>query len=289
MALKYKSLENGSIDVDDNGNPIVFDDEDDKFVPIGLNAIHLYSKIPELQNEAKRYREDRDKYKSRIEKFGELDPEEVHDKLKAIEGIDLAKAKEALATVANLDQLDRDRNIEIEKIKDQVGEAYKNKIREIDDSHTRKVGALEDAINKKDSAIRDLLIKGAFDSNAFIKEQTVIPSDMAYARFGGYFRVDEDEGRLKVVAVHPFNGINYQAGDPIYSLSRPGDIAQPEEAIEILINEYPNKDSILRTTVGGSAAGGNTSGTASKRAELERLKDMNPAQRLNELRKKGLT
>ena len=30
MALKYKSLENGSIDVDDNGNPIVFDDEDDK-------------------------------------------------------------------------------------------------------------------------------------------------------------------------------------------------------------------------------------------------------------------
>ena len=277
MAIVYQLLEDGSgVKIDANGHPLVFDDEKDK--EFGLDAISLYSKIPALQAEAKKYREG----------FANLEPNDVHEKLtayaeqserlRAFGDLDPEKAKEAIATMQNLDQLDKERNIEIEKIKAGVSEAYKSKIKDIDESYTRKVGALEEAIYNKDSAIRDLLIRGAFDRSEFIKEQTVLPSDLAYSYFGKHFKIEEDNGRLKVFALD-------SKGDKIFSLSKPGDPATPEEAIEVLINEYPQKDNILRTTSGGAGSTGNTTTGASDRAKREALKLMNPTERLSALRR----
>lgn len=289
MALAYKLLENGDgIAFDDSGRPIVIDDEkeeNEEGREFGLDAIHLFGKIPQLNAEAKKYREERDQYKGKIDAFGDVEPEEVLSKLKDYDGIDPNEARKALETVANLDSTDQDRNIEIEKIKAQASEAWEKKLRDMENSNNRKLDDIQTKLQNKDNAIRELLIKGAFDSNEFIKEQTVVPSDMAYARFGSYFHVDDDDGKLKVIATHPVGGQKHQAGDPIYSQSRPGDLAEPEEAIEILINEYPNKENILRTNSGGSGSGGNTSRTDSERAKLNQLKGIeNPSARLSALR-----
>lgn len=277
MAIVYQLLEDGSgVKIDANGHPLVFDDEKEK--EFGLDAISLYSKIPALQAEAKKYREG----------FANLEPKEVQEKLSAFNEVaerlrafgdlDPEKAREAIETVTNLGQLDKDRNIEIDKIKAESAKAWQSKIKDIDESYARKVGALEESIYNKDSAIRDLLIRGAFDRSGFIKDQTVLPSDIAYNTFGKHFKIEEDAGRLKVFALDA-------KGDKIFSLSKPGDPASPEEAIEHLINEYPQKDNILRTSAGGSGSGGNVSTSGSDRAKKEALRSMNPSARLAELRK----
>ncbi|RLD18051.1 MAG: hypothetical protein DRI33_04475 [Caldiserica bacterium] len=279
MALAYKLLEDGSgVAVDENGHPIVIDDAEEK--EFGLDAIHLYSKIPSLQAEAKKYREERDKYKTKVEALGDLDPNELIEKLKEFEGIDPKAAKEALATVANLDQLDKEKNIEIEKVKAGVAESYNSKIRDLDAAHAKRVQALEESLASKDAAIRHLLIRGAFDRSEFIRDQTVLPPEIAYNTFGKHFKIEDDNGELKVYA------IGYD-GEKLFSLAKPGEYAPPDEAIELLINQYPQKDSILRTNAGGSNAAGNTAAGAGERAKLAALKAMNPVERLNAIRRQA--
>lgn len=120
-----------------------------------------------------------------------------------------------------------------------------------------KISALEKALadSKKDSAdrlaakeasIRTLLVKGIFDSSAFLKDKTVLPSDVAYASFGRHFEVKEENGELRVVAT--------MNGQPIFSRSDPGTFAAPEEALEAIIDKYPMKDRILKAPDGGSGS-----------------------------------
>ena len=279
MAIQYRLLENGNgIQFDENGRPLVFDDEKEDEKEFGLDAIHLFTKIPALQAEAKTYREEKDAYKSKLDAFDGLSPEEVQKKLNSFIGIDPEKAKKALATVSNLDQLDKERNIEVEKLKAGVAEAYEAQMKDLTTAYTTKIQEREQAIERKDGAIRRLLIKGAFDRSGFLKDHTVIPAEMAYNTFGANFSIEEKNGNLQVYAVR-------SNGDKILSMSKPGDPASPEEAIEVLINEYQYKDDILKTNQGGSGAGGNVGSDATKRQQLQALAVMSPSERLKALRR----
>ena len=128
---------------------------------------------------------------------------------------------------------------------------------EIKKSYDGKISDLEKALadSKKDSAdrlaakeasIRTLLVKGIFHSSAFLKDKTVLPSDVAYASFGRHFEVKEENGELHVVAT--------MNGQPIFSRSDPGTFAAPEEALEAIIDKYPMKDRILKAPDGGSGS-----------------------------------
>ena len=128
---------------------------------------------------------------------------------------------------------------------------------EIKKSYDGKISDLEKALadSKKDSAdrlaakeasIRTLLVKGIFDSSAFLKDKTVLPPDVAYASFGRHFEVKEENGELRVVAT--------MNGQPIFSRSDPGTFAAPEEALEAIIDKYPMKDRILKAPDGGSGS-----------------------------------
>lgn len=48
-------------------------------------------------------------------------------------------------------------------------------------------------------------------------------------------------------------------GNPIYSRKNPGELADFDEALEIIISQYPHKDSILRGS-GASGAGATQAG-----------------------------
>ena len=103
-----------------------------------------------------------------------------------------------------------------------------------------------DRLAAKEASIRTLLVKGIFDSSAFLKDKTVLPSDVAYASFGKHFEVKEENGELRVVAT--------MNGQPIFSRSDPGTFAAPEEALEAIIDKYPMKDRILKAPDGGSGS-----------------------------------
>jgi len=281
MALQYKLLESGEgIQVDESGHPIVFDDEKEDEKAFPLDALHLYSKIPSLQAEAKQYREKRDEFKKQLEAFSGLNPDEIRTKLATYDGLNPEEARKALETVANMGQLDKDRSVEVTKIKEEANKAFESKMREVQKSYEQQLGDRNGVISQKDIAIRRLMVKGAFDQSEFIKNHTVVHPTMVYNTFGNNFKIEEENGDLQVFAVN-------SKGDRIFSMSKPGDPASPEEAIEALINEWPYKDTILKTSAGGSGAGGNVQPDVTKRQKLAELQSLNPEERLERIRRIG--
>lgn len=139
---------------------------------------------------------------------------------------------------------------------------------------SRKIKALED---ERDTlkAERDKLsanlnaekVGGFFSRSKLIAERAAIPADVIQARFESSFKIED--GKI----------IGYdQAGKKLYSRSRPGEIADFDEALETLIARHPAKDQILQSgsarPAGSSVrpgAGSNGSRKIITRAEFDRL------------------
>ena len=147
--------------------------------------------------------------------------------LKAFDGIDPEKAK-------------------VDDLKTEIKKSYDGKISDLEKALADSKKDSADRLAAKEASIRTLLVKGIFDSSAFLKDKTVLPSDVAYASFGRHFEVKEENGELRVVAT--------MNGQPIFSRSDPGTFAAPEEALEAIIDKYPMKDRILKAPDGGSGS-----------------------------------
>jgi hypothetical protein len=214
MAIEYVKNEDGSIKVGENGNPMVRDGDQE----YELDAIHLSSKIPELQKEAKNHR---------------LKAKELQEQLEKYQGIDdPEKAREALQTVQHLEDEKLIDAGKAEEMKRQIREQYESKMAEKDQE-----------LSKRDQQIHQLVISNAFANSRVINEQTVLPHDVAEAYFGKHFKVENGQA------------IAYDsAGNVIYSKERPGEPANFDEALQTIINQYPQKDRILKATPGGSGA-----------------------------------
>jgi hypothetical protein len=180
---------------------------------------------------------------------------EAQGKLKAFEGIeDPEKAKAAIATVANLAAGDLVQAGKVEEIKVAA-------IAATEDKYKGQITALTDQVNTLTSerdglrtSLNDTMIGGSFTRSKYIEEKVAVPADVVEAMFGKNFKVED--GKL----------VGYDAaGGKIYSRSKPGEVADFEEAIEYLIGAYPRKEHILKGTGGsggGSEHGG--AGTAGK-------------------------
>jgi hypothetical protein len=85
------------------------------------------------------------------------------------------------------------------------------------------------------------------------KAKLAIPADMVQARFGNAFKIEDG----KVVAYDSQN-------NKIYSRARPGELADFDEALDVLVDMYPHKDSILKGSgaSGGGAGSGGGGGAA---------------------------
>lgn len=215
---------------------------------------------------------------------------ELADKLKAItdSGVDdipgfVQKANEALEVVANLDAKKLMDAGEVEKVKKGIEEAYVQKIADIQKSYETSLGEKDEMIAKVNAAIRTLVIKSSFGASEFIKTKTTLDSEIAYNTFGQFFDFEENaQGELSPFAKH------YNTGEKIFSLRNPGSVAAPEEAIQILINEYPNKDSILQgTDASGGGGGGSDKNLSQDGKKLSEI--TNPAERLRVIRQSGAT
>lgn len=212
--MKLKLDEQGHVVVQD-GKP-VYVHEDGKEVPFDAPA--AMNKISSLNAEAKQHREAKD---------------EAQAKLKAFDGIDDAEAaKKALATLKNLDDKKLIDAGEAERVKAEAIKVYEEKLT-----------AAEAETLKVRQQFHNELIGGSFARSKVIAEKLAIPADVAQAFFGKHFGISED-GRIVAKDAD---------GNEIYSRTKPGEKAGFEEALEALIDAYPNKDGILK---GGNSSGG---------------------------------
>lgn len=229
--MKLKLDENGHVVVQ-NGCPVyVYDDGKE----VAYDVPQAMSKITALNAEAKKYREEK---------------EAVELKLKAFDGIDdPTQAKKALETVKNLDDKKLIDAGEMEKLKAEMTKGYEEKLAEVN-------GKAE----KLQSQLYQEVIGGAFARSKLISDKTILPTDVAQAYFGKHFTYEDG----KIIAKDT-------AGNPIYSRSKPGELADFDEAMETLINAYPNKDGILRpsgNSGGGATPGFSSGGKAFKRSQM---------------------
>lgn len=172
--------------------------------------------------------------------------EKAETALTAFDGIDNpADAKKALETIKNLDErklVDAgERDTAVAQAVKAVEEKYAPIVQERD--------ALQNQLHGE-------LIGGGFARSQMIKDKISVPADMVQAQFGRNFKVENG----KVVAYD-------NHGQQIYSRSRPGELADFDEALDQLIDGYQYKDHILK---GGQGSGGNFQGNTNTNTGLKR-------------------
>ena len=229
MKLKKVAIEGKTYaEVNEQGQPLYIHDDGKE---VAHDAPQTVATISRLNGEA---RTNRERY------------EAAETSLKAFEGIeDPTAAKKALETLKNFDDKKLVDAGEIEKVKAEAIKAVEDKYAPI--------------VQERDafqSQLHNELIGGGFARSKFIQDNIAVPADMIQATFGKNFQIEGG----KVVAV----GAD---GQKIYSRARPGEVADFDEALEVLVGGYQHKDSILKGNQSGGGGfqgnGGNKSGPQS--------------------------
>lgn len=245
--MKLKTIEKDGVTYAEvrDGKPLYVDDAGSE---VAFDAPATVGTINRITDESRRYK-DR--------------AQTAEDRLKAFDGIeDPSKAREALNTVKNLDDKKLVDAGQVETIKAEAIKAVEERYKPIVEERDRLQG---DLYNEK--------IGGAFSRSPLIvgdKAKFAIPADLVQARFGQHFKIEEG----KTVATDA-------AGNKIYSKARPGEYADFDEALEIIVEAYPHKDTILKGSgQSGSGAQGNQGGGQGG-ADLSKL---SPVERINAAR-----
>jgi hypothetical protein len=248
--MKLKLDADGHAVVQD-GKPVYVHDDGKE---VAFDAQTTIATITRLNSEAKGHREAK---------------EAAEAKLKGFEGIDdPSAALKALTIVKNLDDKKLVDAGEVEKVKQEAIKAVR--------------AEFEPILKERDTLKGELYgekIGGSFARSKFIADKIAIPSDLVQARFGNNFEVKDG----KIVAKD-------QAGNAIYSRSKPGEIADFEEALEMLVDAYPQKDAILKGTgsTGTGARGSTGVGTGSKVMPRSQFEKLAPADQMAKM-KEGFT
>lgn len=253
--MKLKLDANGNAVLQD-GHP-VYVHPDGKEIPFDAPA--AVAKISALNGEAKGHRE-------RAEK--------AEGQMKAFEGIaDPAAAIKALATIKNLDDKKLVDAGEVEKVKAEAIKAVR--------------AEFEPVVKERDTLKGQLdshLIGGAFSRSKFIAEKFAAPGpagvEVAQALFGNRLKVEDG----KVVG---YDG----QGNKLYSRAKPGDLADADEAIELIVDAYPHKAHILKGTgaSGGGATGGGGASGGKKSMTRAAFNALSPAEQMSAAREAAIT
>lgn len=254
-----KTADSKAVVIGENGNPI-WVTEDDKKSPVEVDWGGALQTIARINAENKERREaaealttDNAGLKKLIEAYGEIDP---------------AKAKDAIKKLESIDQGSLLTADKVEQFKTSILQAANSEKERVVKEYDTKVNELTGAVDKKEKEIYKLVISNAFANSAFVKT-LVAPVAMVESYFQHCFKIEEGK---------PIGFLN---GNPIHSRKRPGEKASFEEAIQIVIDEHPDKNKLLPGTGGGSGAqgggnrGGQLSGEAIKNmplAEYEKAK-----------------
>ena len=251
MALKFKLTEDGkAIAMSEKGLPMVIDDSDpENPKEFALDAVHHYNQIPRLREEAKTHRLAKEAAEKMLKLFTDAG---IDTSSEDAVGDWLSNATKAIDTMKNIDDKKLVDAGEVETIERQAQEALQSKLTEQEKRFKTKIESLEKDVTSKDATIYQLMVADRFNTSEFVqKKLAAMTPKMARKYFGDNFKVETDEeGRRRVVGY-------YNNGERIYSNERAGELADFEEALQILTDKAPDRDNLLAaTTHSGSGAGG---------------------------------
>lgn len=209
---------------------------------VAFDAVGTSTTIARLNGESKGHRERAEGFDARLKLF---------------DGLDAEASRKALATVANFDEKQKTAGSERDL-------AIAAAVRGIEE----KFAPVTAERDKLKADLHGEMIGGAFARSKLIAEKVSIPPDMVQARFGQHFKIES--GQVVV-----YDG----AGNKLYSKSSPGNAAGFDEGLELLIDAYPYKASILKGSgaSGGGAQQSNSSTGGSQSVTRAQFAAMTPA------------
>ncbi len=253
MKLKTVVIEGKTYAEVQDDKPVIVDDDGKD---VAFDLAHTRTTISRLNGESKTQREAR---------------EAAEAKLKAYEGIDDAdSARRALETVKNLKEGELLTAGQVQEIKDAARRAADEQVSAAAKEHAKKLKLAETDRDRFKGDLDSTLLGLAFTQSKFITERSAVPAAMMKAQFGSNFKFEDG----KMIA-------HYPNGEKIFSVARPGDPANFDEAIETLVEQYPYRDSILKGTgsTGGGSRGSVASGGGSGRTmTMSAFNALHPAQ-----------
>lgn len=243
--MKLKLDDKGAA-VIQNGKPVYILDDGRE---VEHDAAATVAKIGQLNGEAMAHR---------------VAKEAAELKLKGFEGIeDGPAALAALATVKNIKDGELITAGKVQEIKDAAAASAKQAVADATRAAEAREKALSETNTKLTGDLNNHIIGGSFASSKFITEKLIIPADIAQKVFGDRFKVEG--GKLVPMDAN---------GQPIFSATNHGNHADFDEALQVMVGGYANKDSILKGTQasGGGAqqgSGGGGSGKSMSRAQWD--------------------
>lgn len=239
MKLKLIEVEGKTYAEVQDGKPVYIEDNGTE---TAFDAPGARQAIAARNAEAKSHREAKEAAESALKNFEGID--------------DPAAALDAIKKVAAFKDKDLVDAGKVEEIKAAA-------IKAVEDKYAPVVSERDTLKTQLHSA----MIGGSFSRSKFIADKLAVPVDMVEAMFGKQFTLDGD----KIVAKDA-------NGNPIYSKSNPGNLADFDEALETIVSGYAGRDHILKGSGhngSGKQAGTNGNGSnGSKvitRSEFEKL------------------
>lgn len=248
MKLKTIDIEGKTYAVVTDGKPVFMHDDGKE---VAFDAAATVQTISRLNGEAKGHRER---------------AEAAEGKLKGFEGIsDAEAARKALETVANLDSGQLVTANKVQEIKDAAKRAAEEQVAAAAKASGEEIARLKQVNEKLTGDLYGEKVGNSFDRSKYVAEKIAVPGDMLRAVFGGRFKVEDG----KIVAYD-------QAGNKMFSRAKPGEVADFDEALEMMVDSYPYRDTIVKGTGhSGSGArpgnGGAGGGRTITRKEFEAM------------------
>ncbi|MDE3932360.1 tape measure protein, partial [Glaesserella parasuis] len=179
-------------------------------------------------------------------------PVYIHDDGKEIP-FDAPQAMQKISSLnaENKQHREAKEKAEAEKVRQEVIKGYEQKLAD--------AKALAEKVQGQ---LHTELIGGSFARSKFVTEKLAMPVDVAQAFFGKHFSIDENGA---ILAKDAF-------GNEIFSRVKPGQRADFEEALEALVDAYPNKNSILKGSGSSGGGGGAGGSSATKPKSLSECK-----------------
>ena len=247
--MKLKLDEAGHAVLSD-GKPVYVADDGKE---VAFDAPGTVATIARLNGEAKTHREAK---------------EAAEGKLKLFEGItDPAAAKKALETIKNFDDKKLIDAGEVERVKAET-------IKALEDKYAPTV--------KENEALKGELygekIGGAFARSKFIADKAAVPADLMQAKFGQNFKIEDGK-----VAAYDSDG------NKVFSRANPGNPADFEEALEIIVGSYSHRDMILKGNANGGGGARNGNGGGAKTISREAFQKLDPVAQQKAVMTDGMT
>lgn len=237
-------MDGDKLALDGSGNPIYINANGDEASVKG-------DTIANLNAEAKQHRTGKETAEANLAKYRTAD-----GKL-----IDPETAVKAIETVKNIDTKKLIDAGEVDKVRETIKGEY-----------TAQLTEKDNALAERDNRINGMLIDGVFKGSDFINERVAMPRDFFEAAMKSNFKVEDG----KVVAYD-------RSGNRLMSKKSVGDYADANEALELLVEMHPQKDTILKPNGGGGSGnqgggGGRGNARTIRRADFEALSPGEQAQ-----------